>query len=248
MAKIFKKENLSWLIPTIILIANIFIVYYGRIYFPNNFKPKETSFFENYIIWCLFEIGCIAIPALLLGMICLIIIMIIPKWNRELNLSIFNSWNPTEYKKIEKDIKNSSLSHSEYYKNPYPKQLPQIDYKYNNKIQITEHIMIETFANDVDFYNAVTPYDSVFGKTKNDIIKMLNDGQDYHYSIGSYFCRLKGITIQSKKEDIIKEIEKLNDFKWIRVSYNNEINYLTKQEDNEFKSMQQNGYFPNYNK
>lgn len=263
MAKIFKKENLSWLIPTIILIANIFVVYYGRIYYPNNFHPKETSFFENYWVLCLFEIGCVAIPALIIGLICLMVIMVVPKWNREIHLSIFRSWNPEGYRMIKdsEEAKEKGISLSQYSKEnehpflreekenklPYNKPFTnKFEYKSKTKIQITNWIVLETFETDDEFYKAVTPYDSVFGKTKNDIIKMLNDGEDYHYSVGAYFCLLEGVTIQAKKEDIIKEVEKLDDFKWIRVSYCGDINNLTEFEKQKFENMKHRG-FPNYN-
>lgn len=43
-----EEQNYSVLIAVGILIINAIIVFFGRIYFPDNFQPATTSFFENY--------------------------------------------------------------------------------------------------------------------------------------------------------------------------------------------------------
>jgi len=45
-----EEKNYSALIALALLIINAIIVFFGRIYFPQNFDPANTSFFENYYI------------------------------------------------------------------------------------------------------------------------------------------------------------------------------------------------------
>lgn len=44
------KKNYPILTAFIILITSAIIVYFGRIYFPENFHPETVSFFENYYV------------------------------------------------------------------------------------------------------------------------------------------------------------------------------------------------------
>ena len=115
-------------------------------------------------------------------------------------------------------------------------------YRTKQTVKITNSIIVETFESDSDFYRVITPYDALFARTKNDIIKKLNEGIDYHYNIGAYYCILNGITIQSMKESIIEQIEKLDDFKWIRISYLQDLNNLTEYEKQEFENMKFRGF------
>lgn len=43
------------LIAISILLVNIIIVYFGRMYFPINFSPNQVSFYENYSVLTLVE-------------------------------------------------------------------------------------------------------------------------------------------------------------------------------------------------
>lgn len=45
-----KQKNYIAFIIVSILILNLIIVYYGRIYFQDNFHPNEVTFFENYLV------------------------------------------------------------------------------------------------------------------------------------------------------------------------------------------------------
>ena len=58
-----EERNYSALIAVGILIINAIIVFFGRIYFPDNFQPATTSFFENY--WVLTLGACFVIAMLL---------------------------------------------------------------------------------------------------------------------------------------------------------------------------------------
>ena len=58
-----EEKNYSVLIAVGILIINTIIVFFGRIYFPDNFQPVTTSFFENY--WVLTLGVCFVISMLL---------------------------------------------------------------------------------------------------------------------------------------------------------------------------------------
>ena len=44
------------------------------------------------------------------------------------------------------------------------------------------------------------------------------------------------------KESIIEQIEKLDDFKWIRISYLQDLNNLTEYEKQEFENMKFRGF------
>jgi hypothetical protein len=72
------KPNRISLIILIILIANIFIVYYGRENYPANWSPdsngNEVSFLENYLILLIFELGCIFIPTFFILLILVLIL------------------------------------------------------------------------------------------------------------------------------------------------------------------------------
>ena len=57
-----------------ILIANIFVVQYGRTHYPVNWTPESVSFMENYMVWCLFELGCVFFPLIIIIAFAFIII------------------------------------------------------------------------------------------------------------------------------------------------------------------------------
>jgi hypothetical protein len=42
------KRDYTALVAVVTLIVCAIIVYFGRIYFPENFNPETVSFFENY--------------------------------------------------------------------------------------------------------------------------------------------------------------------------------------------------------
>lgn len=58
------KRDYAVLSAVVTLIACAIIVYFGRIYFPENFHPETVSFFENYWVLTLglcFVVGLISI-------------------------------------------------------------------------------------------------------------------------------------------------------------------------------------------
>lgn len=58
------KRDYTVLPAVVILILCAIIVYFGRIYFPENFQPQTVSFFENYWVLTLgfcFVVGLISI-------------------------------------------------------------------------------------------------------------------------------------------------------------------------------------------
>ena len=69
--KLFKKFYPATT-AIIMLIINVFVVWIGRIYFPVNFHPKTTSFFENY--WVMTAGECFV---MLLILFCVILIRLI---------------------------------------------------------------------------------------------------------------------------------------------------------------------------
>jgi hypothetical protein len=56
---------------------------------------------------------------MIIGLIAFVIILVVPKWEREFHLSIFRSWNPSGYQRIKdeedrkKDKKHLMLNISE---------------------------------------------------------------------------------------------------------------------------------------
>jgi hypothetical protein len=44
------KRDYTVLTAVVIVLITAVIVYFGRIYFPNNFHPDTVSFFENWIV------------------------------------------------------------------------------------------------------------------------------------------------------------------------------------------------------
>jgi len=50
------KERGSALSVILLLIINVIIVYFGRIYYPINFQPTTVSFFENYWVLTIGEL------------------------------------------------------------------------------------------------------------------------------------------------------------------------------------------------
>lgn len=67
------------LITIVILILNIVLVHFGRIYYPLNFHPNEITFFENYWVLTLGMILCIIEAAAFLGILYFVFFMIIPE-------------------------------------------------------------------------------------------------------------------------------------------------------------------------
>jgi len=57
------------LISFVLLILFGIIVYFGRIYFPENFHPELVSFFDNYWVLVLGTLFIVSILALFLGML-----------------------------------------------------------------------------------------------------------------------------------------------------------------------------------
>lgn len=57
------------LISFVLLILFGIIVYFGRIYFPENFHPESVSFFDNYWVLVLGTLFIVSILALFLGML-----------------------------------------------------------------------------------------------------------------------------------------------------------------------------------
>ena len=58
------KRDYTALAAVVTLIVCAIIVYFGRIYFPENFHPETVSFFENYWVLTLglcFVVGLISI-------------------------------------------------------------------------------------------------------------------------------------------------------------------------------------------
>ena len=61
------KRDYTALATVVTLIICAIIVYFGRIYFPENFHPETVSFFENYWVLTLglcFVVGVILISIL----------------------------------------------------------------------------------------------------------------------------------------------------------------------------------------
>ena len=73
-----KQKTYIALISLSILILNLIIVYYGRIYFPNNFHPNEVTFFENYWVLTLVIILVISEIVFFLGILYLFFFKLIP--------------------------------------------------------------------------------------------------------------------------------------------------------------------------
>ena len=66
------KRDYTALAAVVTLIVCAIIVYFGRIYFPENFQPETVSFFENYWVLTLglcFIVGLISIC--ILGLWCI---------------------------------------------------------------------------------------------------------------------------------------------------------------------------------
>lgn len=263
MKKTPKIEMLYWLIP-IILIINVFVVYYGRVHSPNNWNDchGQVSFIENYLSLCVFEFGCLLIPLLLIGAFLFIGIMIIPSWNRQFNLDLFKSWNPDGYQRIKdaEEAKEQGVSLSQFYReNTHPFLLDKkennssykkpfqnkFEYTPKQRIAVTQQIFIETFDDDRNMGLAIQFDSTLIGKSKEDIINILNSNKNLDgYSIGEYY-KLKGIeTIRPIKDEIIKIIVGLKDFKWIII---NRVSIELNEEDLlDFEYYKRRG-FPNYN-
>lgn len=73
----------TFLTTILILILNIFIVYFGRIYFPANFHPMPdcihengVTFFENYLVLCMIEVGIAFVITLMVLLFAILLIFI----------------------------------------------------------------------------------------------------------------------------------------------------------------------------
>ncbi len=67
------KRDYTALAAVVTLIICAIIVYFGRIYFPENFHPETASFFENYLVLTLglcFVVGLISIVIFGLWWVC----------------------------------------------------------------------------------------------------------------------------------------------------------------------------------
>lgn len=73
-----KQKKYIALIILSTLILNLIIVYYGRIYFPDNFHPSEVTFFENYWVLTLGIILGISEIIFFLGILYLLFFKLIP--------------------------------------------------------------------------------------------------------------------------------------------------------------------------
>lgn len=73
-----KQKKYIALISLSILILNLIIVYYGRIYFKDNFHPNEVTFFENYWVLTLGIILVISEIVFFLGILYLLFFKLIP--------------------------------------------------------------------------------------------------------------------------------------------------------------------------
>ncbi len=242
-----KKRTLYWIIALFILVADAFFVYFGRIYYPENFSPQTVSFFENYM--CVLMGLCLiaAFAAIFIGIILFLIILAVPNWERQMQLSIFQSWNPNGYQRIVDSQQENLIARQRAHNPSWPVVIPPdptgeqraCKYKVKFRKKITGHILLETFDEEFEFYKAIKGDDTMIAKTKQEIIDLLKKGESSGgYTIGAYYIKLQGITIDKKKDEIIGLIEKLEDFKGIRITYfNMELSSFDNQEFERYQRM-----------
>ena len=253
----------------IVLVASLFFVYFGRIYFPETFHPQTVSFLESYSV----VIAVLIVTIFLLVMLFLVIVLYIIVYTKAVTgvSEFFNKFTniflsrTKEKKRLKKElerieeqkrkaterkqqsesdwlteqVKSKKFDWDEW--NKFRNQ--PLKYKTKFRKEITDHILLETFEVEIEYFKAAHCDDTYSADSKEKIISQLVEGRDCFVSLGVYFCILKGITIEKKKDEIIKEIEQLEDFKWIRLSYIR--TELTAYEIQKFEQYKREG-FPNY--
>ena len=64
-----KKERIISITVIVYLTIALVAVFFGRIYFPENFMPNDVSFFENYLVLVLGGLLTISGAAFLIGVL-----------------------------------------------------------------------------------------------------------------------------------------------------------------------------------
>lgn len=106
----------------------------------------------------------------------------------------------------------------------------------DNKLNITQHIVLEYYDDEIDFYMNVKSNDYYYGD-RDQIQNKFIEQKPIMFSLAQYYCKLKGATIEKNQTKILDFIN-TSEYKYFRLYYVNiNLDDIDKKQFEEYRKI-----------